>query len=160
MIGGDLGAMMARHARTGRIDGIYLRPERRAAVVTPGSVDVFADGLDGDHASAGKRAVTLFQAEHLPVISDLLGIDLIDPAKLRRNLLVSGINLLALRKTKIEIGDSILFIHGPCPPCSRMEEILGTGGYSAVRGHGGVYAEVIKTGTISRGARVRRSDAD
>ncbi|MBT8414430.1 MAG: MOSC domain-containing protein [Boseongicola sp.] len=148
--------MMARHALPGRIESIFLRPLRRAEVGQPSSVIISNNGLAGDHASAGKRAVTLVQAEHLPVISALLGIAAVDPAKLRRNLVVSGINLLALRKTRVQIGECILLIHGPCPPCSRMEEAFGNGGYSAVRGHGGVYAEVIQPGAISIGSSVCR----
>jgi MOSC domain-containing protein YiiM len=36
-------------------------------------------GLDGDHGRPGKRAVTLIQAEHLPVIAALAGLDRVDP---------------------------------------------------------------------------------
>ena len=70
---------------------------------------------------------------------------------LRRNLVIEGLNLAALRKSSIRIGAVTLQIEGPCPPCSRMEEILGPGGYSAVRGHGGWYASVLSPGTITLG---------
>ncbi len=107
------------------------------------------DGLTGDHGRQGKRAVTLIQSEHLPVISALLGRDLIAPEELRRTILVSGINLAALRLGKVQLGTMVLTIEGACPPCSRMEEILGFGGYSAVRGHGGYYASVLTPGVIT-----------
>lgn len=150
--------MMARHAGAGRVDSLFLRPGRRLAVETVGHVSVTADGLDGDHGRAGKRAVTLIQAEHLPVVAALLRHDHVDPARLRRNIVVSGINLLGLRHHEIRIGSAILLITGPCPPCSRMEEELGHGGYSAMRGHGGVYAEVTSSGEITVGASVTRNN--
>ena len=152
---GHLAEMMGRHAGVGRLDWIGLRAERRGTVATPMQVAITPDGLAGDHASAGKRAVTLIQAEHLPVIAALSGQAAVAPALLRRNLLISGINLAALRKAQIAVGDVILQIEGPCPPCSRMEEVLGPGGYNAMRGHGGWYASVIQPGEIGLGDPVR-----
>ena len=151
--------MMARHARPGRIEAIFLRPARREDVQAVDHADIAADGLVGDHAPGGKRAVTLIQAEHLAVVAALLGKASVDPGLLRRNIVVSGVNLLAVRKHEIDIGAARLLIAGPCPPCSRMEEVLGYGGYSAMRGHGGVYAEVIDPGRIAVGDSVARADA-
>ena len=146
--------MMARHARAGRIDWIGLRPARRADVVSVDEAQVTATGLSGDHAPEGKRALTLIQAEHLPVIAALASLAEVPPALLRRNIVVSGLNLLGFRKAQLQIGAAIIEVSGPCPPCSRMEEALGHGGYTAVRGHGGVYASVIRPGTIRIGDAV------
>ncbi|MCB5197713.1 MOSC domain-containing protein [Loktanella sp. TSTF-M6] len=146
--------MMARHAQIGRLDWIGLRPERRAEVLSVARATIAPDGLNDDHARPGKRAVTLVQAEHLPVIAALSGHPVIAPETLRRNLVVSGINLAALRNGQLRIGDVILMIEGPCPPCSRMEEYLGHGGYNAVRGHGGWYASVVTPGAIAVGDAV------
>ena len=146
--------MMARHARAGRVAWIGLRAARRAPPVAVESVRIGESGLDGDHAPAGKRAVTLIQAEHLAVIAALLGREEVRPEDLRRNIVVSGLNLAALRKRDCRIGEAVLHVMGPCPPCSRMEETFGPGGYSAVRGHGGWYAQVVSPGTVSLGAAV------
>ena len=154
----DLRAMMARHAREGRLDWIGLRPERRADVRSVAQAEIREDGLVGDHGRPGKRAVTLIQAEHLPVIAVLLGAE-VTPEALRRNLVVSGINLAALRKERVAIGAAVLQIEGPCPPCSRMEETFGPGGYSAVRGHGGWYASVVVPGMVSVGDMCRPAGA-
>lgn len=151
----DMKAMMARHARVGRVEWIGLRPERRAALLEVSEATVTDAGLEGDHGRAGRRAVTLIQAEHLPVIATLSGHEVL-PGMLRRNIVVSGINIAALRKGQARIGGVLLEISGPCPPCSRMEEVLGAGGYSAVRGHGGMYARVLEPGRIALGDSVTR----
>lgn len=110
-----------------------------------------ARGLDGDHGASDKRAVTLVQAEHLPVIGAMLGRAAIPAADLRRNLVVAGLNLAALKGRQIRIGTAVLELTGICAPCSRMEQALGHDGYSAVRGHGGWCARVITPGDIACG---------
>lgn len=139
----------------GRLEWIGLRPGRRAPLQSMNHVEVIADhGLAGDHnarRAGGKRQVTLIQREHLAVVAHLLKRVAIDPALLRRNLLVSGINLLALRGERFRIGTVVFEGTGPCEPCSRMEEVLGTGGYNAMRGHGGITALVLSGGVIAVG---------
>lgn len=113
-------------------------------------MDLTESGLVGDHrAKPGKRAVTLIQHEHLAVIASLLGVDAVMPEQLRRNIVVSGINLLGLRNRRFRIGDVVLEGSGLCAPCSRMETEFGDGGYSAVRGHGGICASVVEGGEIA-----------
>lgn len=142
---------MARHNAPGYLAWIGVRPARRTDLVAVPQVRVREAGLEGDHrARPGKRAVTLIQAEHLPVISSLCGRKA-TYGLLRRNLGVSGINLAALRGRDLRLGTVLLRITGPCAPCSRMEEALGPGGYSAMRQHGGWCAEVVTPGAIALG---------
>ena len=143
--------MMARHAQPGRVRWIGLRPARRAALEPVEAVAVGEAGLAGDHGRAGKRAITLIQAEHLPVIAGILGRDAVAPEDLRRNIVVAGINLGALRGVEIRVGEARLVIEVPCAPCSRMEETFGHGGYNAVRGHGGWCARVLSGGRVALG---------
>ncbi|WP_179378381.1 MOSC domain-containing protein [Jannaschia marina] len=148
-----LAELMATHARAGRIDWIGVRAARRAAMVPLRLAQVTQAGLAGDHARAGKRAVTLIQGEHLPVIADLCD-GAATPEALRRNLVVSGINLAALKGRAVRLGMSVIEITGPCAPCSRMEETLGVGGYFAVRHHGGWCARVVDGGEVKLGDAV------
>jgi MOSC domain-containing protein YiiM len=106
-------------------------------------------------AELSTRQVTLIQAEHLGVIASLVQGAPIDPVGLRRNLVVSGINLLALKNARLQVGDAVLEVVGPCQPCSRMEEVIGPGGYAAMRGHGGMTARVLSSGDIRVGDAVR-----
>jgi MOSC domain-containing protein YiiM len=123
---------------------------RRSSLWARCSID--RNGLEGDHRKKpGKRAVTLIQAEHLPVVASLAGLEAVDPALLRRNIAVSGINLIALRNRRFRIGGAVLQGTGLCAPCSRMETALGAGGYNAMRGHGGITAEVVEAGLVVAG---------
>ena len=150
-------ALRARHVHTGVVEWIGVSPARRAPMNAVESVAVeIGTGLIGDrHAArgAGKRQVTLVQAEHLEVIARFLGRE-VGPELLRRNLVVSGINLHALARARFEVGDVVLEGTGPCAPCSRMEETLGPGGYAACRGHGGITATVVVPGVVVCGAPV------
>ena len=143
---------MQRHARDGWVAWIGLRPARRAPVVPVQAADITAAGLDGDHASSagrsGTRAVTLFQAEHLKAIGAFLGHGALDPALVRRNVVVAGLNLSALKGRAVRLGGAVVVPQAPCHPCSRMEASLGPGGHSAMRGHGGWYAAVIAAGPL------------
>ena len=149
-------ALSARYARPGRLEWIGLRSQRRGTVTSVQTAELLQDrGLTGDHSvkrAGGKRQVTLIQWEHLPVIAGLCGEAVIDPERLRRNLVVSGINLSSLRVRKFRIGDALLEGTGHCPPCSRMEVELGHGGFNAMRGHGGITARVLLGGTVSVGS--------
>jgi MOSC domain-containing protein YiiM len=111
-------------------------------------------GLAGDRKarrSGGERQVTLFQHEHLAVLASLLGRAAVEPELLRRNLAVSGINLLALRDRSFSIGSVSFEGTGYCAPCRRLEETLGRGGFNATRGHGGITARVLNDGWIALG---------
>ncbi len=145
--------------RAGRLEWIGLRPARRQPIEVVDEVRVATgSGLEGDRAGArpgGTRQVTLIQAEHLPVIAGLLGIDEVKPEWLRRNLLVSDINLLALKDRQFTVGDVLLEGTGLCAPCAHMEEALGKGGFNAMRGHGGLTARVLSTGIIYTGDAIR-----
>ena len=114
-------------------------------------------GLTGDHRArrrGSRRQVTLIQSEHLAVVGALLGGDPIDPAAARRNIVVSGVSVLALKDQVFTIGGTVLEGTGVCEPCSRMEANLGAGGYNAMRGHGGITARILVSGIVRVGDAV------
>lgn len=137
----------------GYVEWIGVRPGKRQPLQIIDNVRVLDAGLEGDHysGSSGRRGVTLIQAEHIEAVASMLHRDHIMPEMLRRNIVVRGINLLALKDKEFSIGTARLRTTGLCHPCSRMEEVLGEGGYNAMRGHGGINACVIQTGSIAVG---------
>ena len=144
--------------QTGRVEWIGIRLSKRTELKATASVEATPEsGLAGDHYRGrnGKRQVTLIQAEHLRAVGSLLDRRPIDPRLTRRNIVVSGINLLAFKDRRFRIGAAVLEMTGLCHPCSRMEENLGPGGYNAMRGHGGITARVVEAGRIGLGDEVR-----
>ena len=143
----------------GRVEWIGIRPQRMLEVQSVSQVNADPEtGLEGDHfkkSSTGKRQVTLIQQEHLDVVARILGKSEIPPELLRRNIVVSGINLLALKHQQFQVGEVLLETTGICAPCSRMEENLGAGGYNSMRGHGGITAKIVQGGQIKLGDIVR-----
>lgn len=145
----------------GRIEAIIVRgaprdPARRVEQTVALAGIGLADDRLGKRGEAelSTRQVTLIQQEHLPLIAAFARSGAIDPVGLRRNLVVSGINLLSLKNARLRVGAALLQIVGPCQPCSRMEEVIGLGGYAAMRGHGGMTARVLEGGAIEVGDAV------
>lgn len=146
-----ISTLVAQFAKSGKVEWIGVRPARKEPLVSLPRTKINLDGIEGDHRNKpGKRTVTLIQAEHLSVIASLCANENspIDPARLRRNIVVSGISLMGLRNREFKIGNVLLRGTGLCAPCSRMETELGHGGYNAMRGHGGICAEVLEEGEI------------
>ena len=145
--------------RPGIVRWIGLRPARRAPMLAvPEAWLAPGTGLQGDHYSGAKgtRDLTLITELDLLAIGQVQGLAVVTPDRLRRNIVVAGLNLHALRGRQFSLGGAVLQATGDCHPCSRMEEILGTGGYNAVRGHGGITARVLTAGAVRLGDPVAR----
>ena len=151
-----LGELMARFPRPGRVEWLGVRPAREAPVESREWVEAVAVyGLVGDRYAGGrgKRGVTLLLAEHRQAIAALAGLSAVEPEWLRRNVVVSGVPVIAFKARRFRIGEVLLEGTGPCDPCSKMEAALGPGGYNAMRGHGGLCARIVE------GGRMRLGDA-
>jgi MOSC domain-containing protein YiiM len=153
-----LNQLLANLPQQGKLSWIGLRPARDVpmqavteAVAEPG-VGLIGDRFCGTTNS--KRQVTLMQAEHLTAVASTLHQVAIQPMLLRRNLVIDGINLLALKDQRFQIGQVVLQMTGLCHPCSKMEKVLGPGGYNALRGHGGITARVLVAGRMKIGDSV------
>jgi len=143
----------------GRVEWIGIRPGRGKAMEALDRVDASPGrGLEGDRFNGREtstRQVTLIQQEHLQAIASCVQRGEIEPDIFRRNIVVSGLNLLALKGKTFRIGGVLLEYTGLCHPCSKMETALGPGGYNAMRGHGGITTRVVEGGELSLGSKVQ-----
>jgi len=166
--------LTSRHPYPGVVKAIYLRPARGEPVTQVDQVSALAgQGLEGDRAvlriaartdarRSKARDITLLQAEVLPTLEAWSGLAPLDAGLQRRNLLVSGLNQAAMRSPFADgnnlwaIGDEVIIeVTGPCEPCSKMEGVLGAGGYNMMRGNGGLTAGVCAGGLIRCGDLIR-----
>ena len=158
--GSTLARLFSAPMRAGRLEWIGLRPERSVPMRLVEAAQLVAGrGIEGDRYRTtrdGARQVTLISAEHLDAIACYLGLEVLDPAILRRNLLVRGVNLLALKGRRFAVGAALLEYSGEAHPCSRMEAALGPGGYNAMRGHGGITARIVTGGMVRLGDALER----
>ena len=127
----DIQTLMRTMPQQGRVTFLGVRPGKgepmhvsEALEARPGA------GLTGDRFAARRtlREVTLIQQEHIDAVASILGLDSLDPAILRRNIVVAGINLLALKTSEFSVGDVRFRGTGLAHPCSKMEKALGPGG--------------------------------
>lgn len=157
--------LLASLPQVGQVTGLCVRPGRDQPAEPRDRVMAIADrGLEGDRFAGrpgAKRQVTLIQQEHLAAIAGMLALDgPIDPLLTRRNLVVSGLNLLALKGRRFQVGGAVLAYTGPCDPCSHMEATFGPGAWNAMRGHGGICARILEGGPIALGDSVRVTMGD
>jgi len=96
-----LARLMAAPMRPGVVTWLGIRPARLAPMVALEAITLTpGQGVDGDHyasATQGARQVTVIPAEHLAAIASYLGQESAAPELLRRNVVVRGINLGALK---------------------------------------------------------------
>lgn len=119
-------------------------------------------GIEGDrYAGRGRLApgdarpkglaLTLVEQEALEALRHELGIDL-DFAVSRRNVVTSGVRLDALVGAYFRVGPALVRGVAANPPCSRLERLGGIAGLRrAMRGRGGIRADVLEGGLVSVG---------
>jgi MOSC domain-containing protein YiiM len=152
---------LRREIVPGELEWIGLRTERRGEIeVVEHAQALVGLGLEGDHrclkTPGSARQVTIISREYIHQIAQQLGMDFIDPVLLRRNLVISGMNMNLLRFQRLQIGNVILETSALCDPCSRMDENLGKGAASAMFGYGGLCAKIIQGGNLAVGDPVVR----
>ena len=88
------GELLDNFSHEGEVMWIGIRPGRGEPVIVLQETSAQAGGLLNDHYNIGnpekKRQVTVIQYEHLQAVASFLGKENIDPALVRRNIVIKG----------------------------------------------------------------------
>ena len=143
------------------IHAIYLAPAARAAPVSVTEARILPDrGLEGDRYFLGAgsfsrwpgegRAVTLIEQEVVDAIRREHDIDIGDGLH-RRNIVTAGAVLADLIGKRFRIGTALLRGARAAAPCRHLERLTAAGVFEAMKGRGGLRADVVEAGLIHVG---------
>ena len=139
----------------GMVEAIVLAGTAEAALSTVATARAIAGrGLEGDRYAAGEgtfslkgghgRDLTLVTAEALEDVG-------LTASEARRNLVVRGIDLDALRGRRFRVGEVECLGQRRCEPCAHLERLTRPGVLRALVHRGGLRADVLRGGELRVG---------
>ncbi|HUD84325.1 MAG TPA: MOSC domain-containing protein [Candidatus Saccharimonadales bacterium] len=153
--------------KSGTVASLHLHPE------VPGEpmravAEVCAEagqGIAGDARVFGRqnrtgrisrRQVSLIAREEIARHAAALGLPGIPPGAVRSNMEITGIELAAFLGCEMEVGEAVLLFYEARTPCHKMDRIAP--GLQALMSQGrqGVLAQVVLSGKIRVGDKIRR----
>ncbi len=115
-------------------------------------------GLRGDryfdHQPDYKGQVTLFALEVFAELRRALNVPAAQPAALRRNVLVSGLDLNTLIGQEFDLQGVRLAGTEECRPCYWMDEAIAPGANAWLRGRGGLRCRILSDGWLRAAGNV------
>jgi MOSC domain-containing protein YiiM len=112
-------------------------------------------GLEGDrffdYREDFKGQVTFFELKVADTVERLLGLEDFELSQLRRNVIVSGVDLNELIGKRFEINGAEFFGSEECSPCYWMNEALGPGAEALLKDRGGLRCRILSSGNLRLG---------
>src|SRR3954454_1707411 len=150
MSSGTLAAIFIADRATGpmtRIEEAHLAAERGI------EGDRYFDGTGSFSRWPGTgRQVTLIEQETIDAVFADHGVDL-RAGQSRRNLVTRGVRLADLNGQFFRIGDALLHGSREAAPCDHLERLV-PGSFAALKGRGGLRAEIMEGATIRPGDQI------
>ncbi len=116
---------------------------------------VLGRGLKGDRffdfKENFKGQITFFEQSVFEAVSAALEIEDLDVAQMRRNVIVSGVELNELVGKEFEIQGVRFLGTEECAPCYWMNDAVGEGAEELMKGRGGLRCRILSSGTLSLG---------
>jgi MOSC domain-containing protein YiiM len=149
---------------TATLEGIFIAGAAREPLASVAEVRaVEGRGLEGDryHAAVGSfsrwpgegRAVTLVEAEVIEAALRDCDIDL-SGGRTRRNLVTRGVRLADLLGRRFRIGGALFRGTRLAQPCAHLERLTEPGVFEALKGRGGLRADVLEGGVMRVGSGI------
>ena len=140
---------------------LYIATDARATMTAVEQLAAVAGrGLEGDRYFEGRgsfsrwpgegRAVTLVQEEALDAILEECGIDL-RGGRSRRNVVTRGVTLRDLNGRLFRLGEAVFRGARLCAPCRHLERLVVPGTFDAMKGRGGLRANIERGGVVRVG---------
>ncbi|MBV8212887.1 MAG: molybdenum cofactor biosysynthesis protein [Verrucomicrobia bacterium] len=139
------------------------QPSSNPALEVPSVWCVAGKGIEGDrffeYKESYKGQITFFEEETYEDLCAQLGIWDRPPSVFRRNVITRGVRLKELIGYEFVIGDVRLFGTEESRPCFWMDQAFGPGAETALKGRGGLRAQILNTGrlTVSQSPQAARS---
>ena len=137
--------------------GNHGRPHGEFSLAFPDSIECVAGrGIRGDrffdYRNNYKGQITFFSREIFELMTQALGVRTKSPAVLRRNVIVSGIDLVELIGMDFELQGVQFQGTAHCKPCYWMNTAFAPGAEEFLGAHsGGLRAKILTTGRIGVG---------
>ena len=159
------GTLPGASRTAGTVEGLYIAPAAEARCEAVETAEAVAGrGLRGDRYFDGRgtfgspgatgHELTLIEAEAIEALAAESGIAL-DPGDARRNVVTRGVDLNALAGRRFAIGDVEIVGRRWCEPCAVLQRLTAPGVLRGLVHRGGLRADIVRGGTISRGDEVR-----
>jgi hypothetical protein len=127
-------------------------PGEHPALAVPEVRCVPGRGLEGDRffdfKADYKGQITFFSHEVYAALCEQLQIHDKSPAAFRRNVICAGIDLNTLIGHDFEVQGVAFRGREECAPCAWMNKAFGGGAERAMRGRGGLRAEILREGVL------------
>lgn len=123
---------------------------RVAEVACDAGLGLVGDRYHGERPGS-KTQVTFLSHEVVDDMRRALGIDNPDYSALRRNILVSGVDLNALVGKTFSIGGAVFEGVEECSPCYWMDKAVAPGAHAFLKGRGGLRCRILASGILRCG---------
>jgi MOSC domain-containing protein YiiM len=153
---------------TGKLVAIYTAAGEGAPMQVHEAIAAIAGtGLAGDRYAAkvgswsekpgDGREVTPIAREGIAAANDE-GVT-VGEHETRRNLVTEGVDLGELVGRTFRVGDVVMRGVRDCPPCTYLEGLTRPGVMGALKGRGGLRADIVSAGTLRVGDKIAEVDA-
>ena len=113
---------------------------------------VAGQGVEGDrffgYKPSYKGQITFFAWEDYERLCRMLLVSDKTAACFRRNVVTKGVDLQAMIGCEFEIQGVQFRGHSECSPCYWMDQAFAPGAFEALKGHGGLRAEILCSGFL------------